>query len=146
MSFRTAVLAVCALGLFAGVSGAPPAAKHTGEAGNIRKSWFLGVHAVGSEVKTVPLGAASKDSLRVRYGLIWDSGVEIDRVSENGTVIWRCQVEPLYVEHSRYRHHVKAQVSGHQLKIESVGRKTILATIDVETGKQLTRSVVENVK
>jgi hypothetical protein len=100
------------------------------------------------------------DAVVYRYGPISDSGVELERTTD-GKVAWRVYVEPLGIEHSKYRHEVTVRVEGERvdpaargagalarstpprITVESVGARRIVEVRDLATGRQVSREVTD---
>lgn len=108
----------------------------------IPSTWFPMVD--GSMTKGEFIDLANQERLLFKYCRISDSGVELERTSKGGELLWRTQVPPLGVEHSRYRHEVNVTVSKGVIQVTSTGAKIIIAAIDLETGKQLSRDIYES--
>ena len=68
----------------------------------------VGSRLVKSE--QIELDPESDDKLQFTYGTIYDSGVELDRVSKDGDIIWRNQVASLGVAHSKYSQKVWVRI------------------------------------
>ena len=114
-----------------------------GEA-EIPESMFPRAGGPVAEGEPIVLDPKSGEKLCYRYCSISDSGVEVDRVSKDGEIIWRNYVAALGVEHSKYRHNVWVRIEKDgKIQVTSVGARTIIETIDPVTGKQISRSVVE---
>ena len=107
------------------------------------KSWFPNVDGIFTKGEFIDLSATKGERLYIRYGPISDSGVELERVNGAGKVLWRYQVAPLGVSHSKYNHNVWTRIEGKKIQVTSVGAKTITETIDLETGAKVSRSIHE---
>jgi len=109
----------------------------------IPETWFP--HADGSTTKGefIDLNSKTKERLYIRYGPISDSGVELERANSDGKIVWRTQVKPLGVKHSKYNHEVWIRIDDGKIQVTSIGSKTIIEVIELETGKQLSRSIHE---
>jgi hypothetical protein len=79
----------------------------------------------------------------IRFGRFSDSGAEITRESKDGAIMWHFFVKPLMVAHSSYRHEVSAYQKDGKLYVTSEGFKTIKEEIDLATGKQLSRQIIQ---
>jgi hypothetical protein len=117
----------------------------------IPTSWFPVVDGLGTKGEFIDLSGKDGGRLYIRYSPIADKGVEIDRVAADGHLVWRAQVQPLGVVHSKYNHKVWVYLGGvypplekGKIRIESVGTKTITEVIDLENGKQLSRKITAN--
>ncbi len=75
------------------------------------------------------------------YGPIQDSGVGVARVrTQDGSVVWRTQCNPLGVSHSIYLHEASVAVEAKRLRVKSVGSYgRFEEVLDLATGKQLSR-------
>lgn len=110
----------------------------------IPKSVFPKVDGIFTKGEFIDLSDPKGERLYIRYGPISDSGVELERINGAGKVIWLYQVAPLGVSHSKYRHEVWTRIEGKKIWVTSIGAKTINEVIDLETGKQASRSISES--
>ena len=114
----------------------------------IAPSWFEGMNGVFAETQAIDVNPEAGDKLVYRFEPIADSGVELDLV-HNGSIVWRAHVQPLMVEHSRYRQIVTVKlVPGDQkhFQVVSIGAKTIRETRRLSDGSQVSRIVEKNEK
>ena len=91
----------------------------------------------------VDLNDDSAGKVFIRYAGHTDSGVEVTRRTKDGSLVWRFYVKPLMVAHSSYKHVVSAYVGGGKVFVTSKGFKTIKESIDLASGKQISRTVSE---
>jgi hypothetical protein len=111
-------------------------------------SWFDGQSAVFSRTETIEIKNRTDDRLLIRYCPIADSGVELDLLRA-GTVLWRAHVQPLGVEHSKYRHEVSVVIEDAdptKILVVSIGAKTIHEIRSLLDGRELARIVTKNQK
>ena len=104
---------------------------------------FEGIDKALTLVEHIDLDARTGDALSIRYGTTWDSGVELERIRA-GEVVWRKYVQPLGVEHSRYRHKVQVTIAPDEsdiVRITSTGVKVIHESLSLSDGRQLSREV-----
>jgi hypothetical protein len=90
------------------------------------------------------LAGTKGERLYARYCPIADSGVEVERVAADGTVLWRTYVEGIGVSHSRYRQQVSMTLSGESqiwLIIDGSGRLDVY--LDLKTGTSELRKKTE---
>ena len=114
----------------------------------IAPSWFEGINGFLAETQAIDVNPVAGEQLIYRFDPIADSGVELDLV-HNGSIVWRAQVQPLMVEHSRYRQRVSVKLdSGDQTRFQvvSIGAKTIRETRRLSDGSQVSRTVEKNEK
>lgn len=111
----------------------------------VEETWFEIVDGTLAKGEYLDLNVKTNDRLFVRYGPISDSGVELERVLD-GKVLWRKHVEPLGVEHSKYRHEVFVSIDGlspDTIRVISIGEKAIYESRSLTDGRQLSRKIKE---
>ena len=108
----------------------------------VEKRWFDRVDGVFTKGEFIDINADGTDRLYVRYGPISDSGVELERTTNNA-VTWRVHVQPLGVAHSKYRHEVHVRIEGEEVRVTSFGAKQIFEVRTLKTGKLISRTVAE---
>jgi hypothetical protein len=98
----------------------------------IEKSWFPTVNGVRARGEYVDLNTNNTERLYIRYCPIDDSGVELERTSNN-VVVWRTHVQPIIPRdqqvHSKYCHEVSFLVYPDRVLVNSaagllLGRET----------------------
>jgi len=76
----------------------------------IEKSWFDGVDGKFVKAEYIDLNKNNTERLYLRYCPLTDSGVELEKVTNN-VVIWRVHVQPIIPleqqNHSKYCHEIK---------------------------------------
>lgn len=107
------------------------------------KSWFPSVDGIFTKGEFIDLSSTKGERIYIRYGPISDSGVELERVDGAGKVVWRYQVAPLGVSHSKYNHSVWTRIENKKIQVTSIGAKTIIETINLDTGTKVSRSIHE---
>ncbi len=114
----------------------------------IEPKWFEGGNGVFSQTETIELKNKTADTLLIRYCPIADSGVELELLRK-GIVVWRVHVQPLGVEHSKYRHTVLVsidEIDASKLLVVSVGAKTIHEIRSLQDGREIGRIVTKTKK
>ena len=84
----------------------------------LQKSYFDEVDGVFAAAEYIHVDSATNDRLYFRYGRISDSGVELERVV-NGKTKWLVYVDPLGVNHNKYRHEVFVTIENNEILINS---------------------------
>jgi len=123
------------LGLFAPL--APSAEKP------IEETRFEFIDGTFSRAEYIDLNLKTHDRLFVRYDTIADSGVELERVID-GKVLWRKHVEPLGVEHSKYRHEVHVSIDSFTpdtIRVTSIGESIIFEARALSDGQKISREI-----
>lgn len=91
----------------------------------------------GADMLSLPDG----DALIYGWGMISDSGAELVRVHlGDGKVVFRVELAPAGVGHSKYRHDVFVRARGDRLDVVSIGSyATWVEVVGAATGKRLAR-------
>jgi hypothetical protein len=112
----------------------------------IEESWFPNVDGIFTKGEFIDLNTNATDRLYVRYGPISDSGVELERTTNN-VVVWRVHVQPLGVMHSRYSHEVRIRIEDDKILVTSIGTHPMMAVQQIfevhslKTGAFISRKV-----
>ncbi len=86
------------------------------------------------------LTIGDNDALVYAYHPIADSGVRLKRLSaDQGEIRWSHYCMPLGVEHSLYQHRVRVKLVPRGVEVTSVGERTFVETVELETGKRASR-------
>jgi hypothetical protein len=109
-------------------------------ADSVEKQWFGSVDGVFTKGEFIDLNTNATERLYIRYGPISDSGVELERTADN-VVVWRAHVQPLGVEHSKYRHEVRVRIEDDKVLVTSIGAEQIYEVHSVKTGAIISRKV-----
>ena len=109
----------------------------------IEKSWFPNVDGESTRGQFIDLPAAYMGRLYIRYCPIADSGVELERVSSEGKILWRKHVMPLGVSHSIYSQQVDVRIRNANIHVTSFGADQIYEVRDLATGAQVSRKITE---
>jgi hypothetical protein len=88
----------------------------------------------------IDLNTNATERLYIRYGPISDSGVGLERTTNN-VVVWRAYVQPLGVEHSKYRHQVNVRIKDDKIMVMSIGERQIHEVHSLKTGALISRKV-----
>ncbi|MDB6028289.1 MAG: hypothetical protein JWM68_4512 [Verrucomicrobiales bacterium] len=108
----------------------------------IEERWFPHVDGGFTKGEFIDLGTNTTERLYIRYGLISDSGVELERTTNNA-VVWRAHVAPLGVIHSKYHHLVNVRIEDNKILVTSIGAKQIFEIHALKTGALISRKVLE---
>src|SRR3954454_16431956 len=90
----------------------------------VEERWFPHVDGIFTKGEFIDLNTNTTERLYIRYGPISDSGVELERTTNN-VFVWRVHVRPLGVIHSRYRHDVRVRIEGDKILVTSIGAQQI---------------------
>jgi hypothetical protein len=86
----------------------------------IEKSWFSTIDGMAYKAEYIDLNTNNTERLYIRYSPISDSGVELERTTNN-VVLWRTHVQSLGVAHSKYCHAVNIILDSDQIIVFSAG-------------------------
>jgi hypothetical protein len=111
-------------------------------ADSIENSWFLYVDGIFAKGEFIDLNTNATERLWIRYSPIADRGVELERTT-NSVVVWRVHVQPLGIEHSRYRHDVTVRIQDDRILVTSVGAQQIFEVHSLKTGALVSRKIEE---
>ena len=112
----------------------------------IEPSWFPHIDGIFAKGEYIDLNTNATEKLYIRYGPITDSGVELERTTNN-VVVWRVHVQPLGVEHSKYRHQVNVRIEDDKIVVISIGEQQdmgVRRTVEfhsLKTGELISRRV-----
>lgn len=109
----------------------------------IEETWFEFIDGTGARAEYIDLNLKTHDRLFIRYGPMSDSGVELERVID-GKVLWRKHVEPLGVEHSKYRHEVHVSIdrlTPDTIRVTSIGKSIIYEARALSDGRKISREI-----
>jgi hypothetical protein len=112
-----------------------------GSVAAMESTWFPRVDGETILGQFIDLPSKTGGRLFVRYGSNYDSGVELERVTADGKVLWRKHVKPLGVAHSIYVHHVFVRIKDQRIIVRSEGADVIFEIRDLESGKKIFREV-----
>ena len=113
---------------------------HSHTADSVEKQWFGSVDGIFTKGEFIDLNTNATERLYIRYGPISDSGVELERTANN-VVVWRAHVQPLGVEHSKYRHEVRVRIEDDNILVTSIGAEQIYEVHSLKTGAIISRKV-----
>lgn len=129
---------LAALTMVAGLAAKPKG----GEGPVIPESWFSKVDGESVAGQFLDLQGTEGERLLVRYSRIAATGVEIDRVSKDGRVIWRSQIKLKEAEaHSIYIKTVWVRVVGKnkdKIRLEIQGVEWQQEVLDLKSGSLTT--------
>ena len=111
----------------------------------IEKRWFDHVDGTFTKGEYIDLNTNATERLYIRYGPISDSGVELERTTNN-VVVWRTHVQPLGVMHSKYRHEVNVRIDGEKIVVTSSGARRIYEVHSFKTGEIISREVYDELR
>jgi hypothetical protein len=111
----------------------------------IEKRWFDHVDGTFTKGEYIDLNTNATERLYIRYGPISDSGVELERTTNN-VVVWRTHVQPLGVSHSKYRHEVHVRIDGEKIVVTSSGARRIYEVHTLMTGEIISREVYDELR
>lgn len=109
---------------------------------SIEKQWFPHVDGIFTKGEFIDLNTNATERLYIRYGPISDSGVELERTTNN-VVVWRAHVQPLGVSHSKYRHEVQVRIENDKITVRSSGAREIFEVHALKTGALVSRKVYD---
>ncbi len=109
-------------------------------ADSLEESQFGRVDGFHVKGQFIDLNTNGTERLYIRYIQIADSGVELERTTNN-VVLWRAHVKALGVEHSLYNQDVSVWLEGEKIQVVSVGARTIHETRELKTGKLISRTI-----
>jgi hypothetical protein len=110
-------------------------------AGVIEDSWFPHIDGHLSKAEYIDLNTNNTERLYIRYGPIWDSGVELEKTT-NGAVLWRVHVQPVGgLSYSKYYNDVRVWIWDDQISVTSIGAKSIFEVRSLKTGASISREV-----
>jgi hypothetical protein len=107
---------------------------------SVEKPWFPYIDGIFTKAEFIDLNTNLTERLYIRYGPISDSGVELERTTNN-VVVWRTHVQPLGVEHSAYTHEVRIRIYDDQVHVWSTGRQVIYEVRSFKTGALISRKI-----
>lgn len=84
------------------------------------------------------------DVIAYAYSPISDTGVLLARVritDGRAKLIWKTFVQPLGIDHSKYRHDADVAIGSGRLVVTSEGAETIIESRDLESGDLIQRDV-----
>lgn len=88
----------------------------------IEESWFPRVNGADVKAEYIDLNTNNTEKLYIRYSPLTDSGVELEKVTNN-VVLWRVHVQPIIPFeqqlHSKYCHEVDVFRDGDQIRVIS---------------------------
>ena len=114
-----------------------------GDTNTVEESWFPHIDGVFSKAEYIDLNTNSTERLYIRYGPISDSGVELERATNN-VVVWRTHVKPLGIAHSKYRHEVQVRIDDGKITVRTMGSwQQIVEIHSLKTGAFLSRKVYD---
>src|SRR4051812_28935366 len=99
-------------------------AAHAATTNTVEESWFPHIDGIFAKAEYIDLKTNATERLYIRYGPISDSGVELERTTNN-VVVWRVHVRPLGVAHSKYRHDVRIRIDEGKIYVTSIGAQQI---------------------
>jgi len=108
----------------------------------VGKSQFPHVDGNFTKGEFIDLNTNATERLYIRYGPISDSGVELERTTNN-VVVWRAYVRPLYVTHSGYIHNVSIRIENNRILVSSSGEQHIFEVRALKDGAFISRKVVD---
>jgi len=107
---------------------------------SVEKQWFGSVDGIFTKGEFIDLNTNATERLYIRYGPISDSGIELERTANN-VVVWRAHVQPLGIEHSKYRHEVRVRIEDDNILVTSIGAEQIYEVHSLKTGAIISRKV-----
>ena len=108
----------------------------------IEESWYHCIDGWSCKAEYIDLNTNATERLYIRYGPISDSGVELERTTNN-VVVWRVHVQPLGVAHSKYDHEVRVRIRDDQIQVTSIGFREIYEVRSLKTGAFISRKVTD---
>jgi hypothetical protein len=106
----------------------------------VEKRWFPYVDGMSTQGEFIDLNTNATERLYVRYSPIADTGVELERTTNN-VVLWRVHVLPLGVDHSKYTQEVYVRIEDGKILVTSVGARRIFEVHSLKTGELISRKV-----
>ncbi len=119
-----------------------PTGSQTNRESVIEQQWFSPVDGRSTKGEFIDLNSNATEKLYIKYCPIADSGVELERWSNN-VVVWRAHLQPLGVEHSMYVHRVNVSVEKKGVFVLSRGARNISEVHSLKTGALISREVYD---